>query len=154
MKDELFERYKTFFEFWLIVLCITVLILVLLIIFRRKLLTNINNVNQTRFLRIIVFTVLTIFVIYSSTKFTLLCLDLELVQSNDCEIFVGEFIDYTKYVESNEPGNPRGSSPLFRDVSSNAEIVLSGTQHYEVGKTYIIYYLPKSMVYVIEEVYE
>jgi hypothetical protein len=120
-------------------------------VFKNKLLFDKVNEINTRFVRLIIFTLVSIFTIFSLIKLTLLSLDLRFVNSNDCEVFVGEFVEYTRYVESNTPGFPRGKNPLFKDMDSKEEIVLTGTQEYEVGESYTIYYLPNSMVYIVVE---
>jgi hypothetical protein len=152
MKEELFEKYWTNFGIWLIILCITVVIFVLLIVFKNRLLSDNSDLSRTKYIRVIVFIVLSVSIVFSSIKFSHLYRDLTLVLSEDCEVFIGEFVNYTRYVESNDPGYPRGSNPMFYDNDTNEEIVISGTQEYEVGETYIIYYLPRSMIFVIEKI--
>lgn len=149
MKEMLFDKYWSNFWIWLTISVTIIIVFIILIVFRNKLLLDKTSISNTRFVRIMVFTIVGIFILFSLTKLTLLCMDLELVNSNDCEIFEGEFINYTKYEESNRPGYPRGKNPLFMDEDSRDEITLTGTQEYEIGEIYTIYYLPSSMIYII-----
>lgn len=151
MKEMLFDRYWTNFWIWLSISLTVVIILIVLVVFRNKLLIDKVNASHTKFIRVIVFTLVSIFAIFSLMKLSWLSLDIRFVKSNDCEVFVGEFVEYTRYVESNRPGFPRGKNPLFKDMNSKEEIVLTGTQEYEVGESYTIYYLPNSMVYIVVE---
>lgn len=150
MKEMLFDKYWSNFWIWLTISLTIILVFVILIRFRNKLLFDKVNTSHTRFIRVIVFTSIIAFAIFSLIKFTFLCVDLSFVNSNECEIFIGDFVEYTRYVESNTPGSPRGSNPLFKDENSNEELILSGTHEYEVDVTYTIYYLPNSMLYVVD----
>jgi len=152
MKELLFEEYWISFWIWATISVTIIIALIVLIVFKNTLLVDKTNINNTRFIRIVIFSAISIFALFSITKFTLLYLDLNYVNSNDCEVFVGEFIGYTRYVESNEPGNPRGKNPLFKDNESNQEITLKGSIEYEIGETYSIYYLPHSMVYIVVKI--
>jgi hypothetical protein len=149
MIDTLFERYWTFVAIWASALVLSVIFLVLLLIFKDKLVSLSNDISKTRVVRIVLFSVLTILVVFSSIKCFQLISDYSFVQKDDYEVFTGEFVEYTRFVESNEPGYPRGSYPKFRDPNTHDEIVISGSQDYEVGKSYSIYYLPNSMVYIV-----
>lgn len=150
MKAMLFDKYWLYFWIWLIISVVIIIVLSILIAYRNKLLLDKTNMSNTKLIRVIMFSAVSIFMLYSLTKFTLLCLDLSYVNSNNCDVFEGEFIRYTKFVESNDPSNPRGSYPLFINIDNGEKIILGGTQHYQVGETYTIYYLPNSMVYIVE----
>jgi hypothetical protein len=149
MLDTLYNRYWTLLAIWGSALAISFILLVLLIIFRGKFLYESSDLSKTKLIRIIVYSILAVSVIFSAFKSFQLIADFHLVQNSDYQVFTGEFIGYTRFVESNEPGYPRGSFPKFKSTFSDDEIVISGTQKYEIGESYTIYYLPSSMVYVV-----
>ena len=148
MIDQLISKFWTLFYLWLILfvfLIISIMFLSVSYYKKRKIVKK--HLYPYIFLSLIVF-VLTIF---SSFKLYNLISDIRYVRSNQCEIFNGEFVKYNVYVESNTPGSPRGSFPVFIDNTSEETIILTGTQEFEIGKTYTIFYLPNSMVYVFSE---
>jgi glucan phosphoethanolaminetransferase (alkaline phosphatase superfamily) len=154
MKEILFDKYWTNFWIWLSVSLILIIVLVVLFIFRNVILIDKTNIKKTRIIRLILFASLSVFLIFSFIRFSLLSLDLSIVYSNNYEVFEGEFVGYTRYVESNTPEKPRGKNPIFKNIDSNEELILTGSQDYVVGEMYIIYYLPNSMVNVVEKASE
>ena len=82
MKAMLFDKYWSYFWIWLIISVVIIIVLSILIAYRNKLLLDKTNMSNTKLIRVIMFSAVTIFMLYSLTKFTLLCLDLSYVNSN------------------------------------------------------------------------
>ena len=143
-ENELISNF--YFGFWLYFAAVISLIAVilLLIIFRGKILLHFNQSNISKVFLYSIIGILLIVNTIFSIKFTTYCLDIDAVRNRNFEVLTDTVIDYTKttYFENGTVGY---FGPIIK-IEGSEETIKLNVGPTELNKTYTFIYLKHTKV--------
>jgi glucan phosphoethanolaminetransferase (alkaline phosphatase superfamily) len=143
-ENELISNF--YFGFWLYFAAVIALIsvIILLIIFREKILLHFSQTNISKVFLFSIIGILFMVNAFFSIKFTTYCLDIDAVRNRNFEVLTGTVIDYTK-ATYNENGTVDYFGPIIK-IEGSEETIILNVGPTELNKTYTFIYLKHTKV--------